>query len=63
MSSLLDITSSLHFLKSFRTTPWAELSNFQDPKQKNDFESYQIKRLCVTLPENVAGSLNMCEEF
>ena len=62
MSSLLDITSSSHFLKSFRTTTWAELSNFQDPKQKSDFESY-IKIQSLNLPENVAGNHNVCQQF
>ena len=63
MSSVLDITSSLHFLNSFRTTPWPELFNFQDAIQKIAFDIYQIKKQCVTLPENVVGNLNMCEEF
>ena len=55
ISSLLDITRPLHFLNSFRTTASAELLNFQDPIQKSDFDTYQIKRQCVSLPEKVVG--------
>ena len=63
MSSLLDITSSLHFLWTVLELllDWNCLI-FKMPYKKLILTFIRSKD-CVTLPENVAGNLNMCEEF
>ena len=60
-SSLLDISCPFHFLKCFRNTASVELFNFQDLRQKSDFDSYYLKIQSLNLPEKVAGNHNMCE--
>ena len=51
----------LAFLKSFRTTAEVQLFNFQDPRQKSDFDSNYLQTQSLNLLEKVAGNQNMCE--
>ena len=60
ISSLVDISCRLHFLKSFRNTAYVELLNFQDCPKSN-FDSYYVKIQSLNFPEKVAGNHKMCE--
>ena len=62
ISSILDISCPLQFLKSFRNTAYVELFNFKDSTQQSDFDSYYIKILSLNLQEKVRGNHNMCEQ-
>ena len=60
----LRIIVPLLFLKSLRTAAKVKLFNFEDPKQKSDFDTYYIQRYSLNLLEKLARNNihNICEQ-